>query len=172
MRFLFAAILALLCTYGNAQARVLPVPFPEIARLQDITPTALGTVGGRSSATASAITSCDITTGACTGADAGTGLFTAATCDGVADDQAAFNSFNTFAKATATNTNGQLIELFIPSGKPVPMDDRERKRQPRDDGHQEWPHLNVWRDASKPDRSRLSSRSGLSAWGHMPERIE
>ena len=64
-----------------------------------------------------AITTCDITTGACTGQDAGTGLFTAATCDGVANDVAAFNSFNTFAVATTTNINGQLFELFIPSGK-------------------------------------------------------
>lgn len=64
-----------------------------------------------------AITTCDITTSNCTGLDAGTGLFTAATCNGIADDRNAFNSWNTFARATTTNTNGQLIELFIPSGK-------------------------------------------------------
>lgn len=64
-----------------------------------------------------AVTTCDITTGSCTGQDAGTGLFTAATCNGSADDRAAFNSFNTWAQASTTNANGQLLELFIPSGK-------------------------------------------------------
>lgn len=64
-----------------------------------------------------AVTTCDITTGSCSGQGAGTGLFTAATCNGVADDAAAFNSFNTWAQASLTNTNGQLLELFIPSGK-------------------------------------------------------
>ncbi len=63
-----------------------------------------------------AVTTCDITTGACTGQGAGTGLFTAATCNGVANDQAAFNSFNAWAQSSLTNTNGQLLELFIPSG--------------------------------------------------------
>lgn len=64
-----------------------------------------------------AATTCDITTGSCTGQDAGAGLFTAATCNGVANDVAAFNSWNAFARATTTNTNGQLIELYIPPGK-------------------------------------------------------
>lgn len=64
-----------------------------------------------------AVTTCDLTTGACTGQDAGTGLFTAATCNGVADDRNAILSANTFVRGTTTNTNGQLIELYIPPGK-------------------------------------------------------
>lgn len=64
-----------------------------------------------------AATTCDITTGNCTGLDTGTGLFTAATCNGVADDRTAFNSFNTWAQASSTNTNGLLLELYVPSGK-------------------------------------------------------
>lgn len=64
-----------------------------------------------------AVTTCDLTTGSCTGQDAGTGLFTAATCNGVADDRNAIVSANTFVRGTTTNTNGQLIELYIPPGK-------------------------------------------------------
>lgn len=62
---------------------------------------------------APAATTCDANTGSCTGQDAGTGLFTAAVCDGVTNTAPAFASFNTWAKSTTTNTNGQLIELRV-----------------------------------------------------------
>lgn len=68
---------------------------------------------GYSNADAPAVTSCNLNTGSCTGQDAGTGLFTAAICDGVTNMSAAFTSFNTWAKATTTNTNGQLIEATV-----------------------------------------------------------
>lgn len=64
----------------------------------------------------SAVTSCNIVTGVATGLDAGTCVSPAATCNGVANDRNVFNAFNTWAKATTTNTNGQLLELYIPPG--------------------------------------------------------
>lgn len=60
-----------------------------------------------------AVTTCNMNTGNCTGLDAGTALFTAAACNGVADDTTAFTSFNTWARASTTNTNSQLIELRV-----------------------------------------------------------
>jgi hypothetical protein len=64
-------------------------------------------------ATAAAVTTCNINTGVATGLDAGTCASPAAVCDGVTDVSAAFTSFNTWAKATTTNANGQLIELRV-----------------------------------------------------------
>ena len=63
-----------------------------------------------------AVTTCNIVTGIATGLDAGTCASPAATCNGVANDRAAFNAFNTWANATTTNANGQLLELYVPSG--------------------------------------------------------
>lgn len=60
-----------------------------------------------------AATTCDMNTGNCTGQDAGTGLFTAAVCDGVTNIAPAFASFNTWAKASSTNVAGGLIELRV-----------------------------------------------------------
>lgn len=105
---------------GNAHAAILKaVPFPEIGTLQDAHRAAFAIFQtySPSNPITPAVTSCDITTGACTGQGAGTGLFTAATCDGVADDRNAFNSFNAWAQASLTNANGQLLELVVPSGK-------------------------------------------------------
>lgn len=74
-----------------------------------------------------AVTTCDLNTGNCTGQDAGTGLFTAAVCDGVTNMSSAFTSFNTWARATTTNTNGQLIEAVVTgtclfgTGNPAPF---------------------------------------------------
>jgi hypothetical protein len=60
-----------------------------------------------------AVTSCNINTGVATGLDAGTCAKPVAVCDGVADNAAAFASFNRWARATKTNANGQLIELQV-----------------------------------------------------------
>ncbi len=60
-----------------------------------------------------AVTTCDINTGIATGLDAGTCASPAAACDGVTNVSAAFVAFNTWAKATTTNANGQLIELRV-----------------------------------------------------------
>lgn len=60
-----------------------------------------------------AVTTCNINTGVATGLDAGTCASPAANCNGVADNSAAFKSFNTWARRTTTNTNGQLIELVV-----------------------------------------------------------
>jgi hypothetical protein len=70
----------------------------------------------RGVSTPAATTTCNINTGVATGLDAGTCASPAATCNGVADDTPAFQAFNTWAKATTTNTNAQLIELRV-SGK-------------------------------------------------------
>lgn len=74
---------------------------------------AIGTVGGRGSADEPAATTCDMNTGACTGQDAGTGLFTAAVCDGVTNTLAAFNSFNAWALTSTAQAQGKLIELRV-----------------------------------------------------------
>lgn len=75
---------------------------------------AIGTLGGRGgSADEPAITTCDINTGIATGLDAGTCASPVAVCDGVTNNFAAFTSFNTWAKATTTQANGQLIELRV-----------------------------------------------------------
>lgn len=60
-----------------------------------------------------AVTTCNIVTGVATGIDAGTCANPPAVCDGVADDARAFRAFNTWAKATTANRNGQLIELQV-----------------------------------------------------------
>jgi hypothetical protein len=60
-----------------------------------------------------AVTTCDINTGIATGLDAGTCASPAAVCDGVTNVSAAFVAFNTWAKATTTQANGQLIELRV-----------------------------------------------------------
>lgn len=60
---------------------------------------------------------CDITNGICIGAGGGSSLFTAATCDGVADDRLAFISFNDWAVNTWQASHSGLIQLSIPSGK-------------------------------------------------------
>lgn len=60
---------------------------------------------------------CNITTGNCTGIGGGFSLFTAATCNGTADDAPAFTSFNTWAVTTWQASHTGLIELDIPSGK-------------------------------------------------------
>lgn len=60
-----------------------------------------------------AVTTCNIVTGVATGIDAGTCANPPAVCDGVADDARAFRAFNTWAKATTANKNGQLIELQV-----------------------------------------------------------
>jgi hypothetical protein len=57
---------------------------------------------------------CLVTTGNCTGTGGGSALFTAATCNGVADDSAAFSSFNNWAVNTWQASNSGLIELDIP----------------------------------------------------------
>lgn len=69
---------------------------------------------GSAALTPGAIT-CVFTTGACTGIGGGSGLFTAATCNGVADDAAANTSFNSFAR-TWQGSHAGLIELDIPHG--------------------------------------------------------
>lgn len=60
-----------------------------------------------------AVTTCNMNTGICTGQDAGTGLFTAAVCDGVTNTLPAFNSFNTWALSSTTQAQGKLIELRV-----------------------------------------------------------
>lgn len=64
----------------------------------------------------SAAVTCDITTGNCTGTGGGTGLFTAATCDGVADDAAAITSFGNWAVNTWQASNSGQIQLNWPTG--------------------------------------------------------
>ena len=59
---------------------------------------------------------CTVTTGNCTGTGGGSSLFTPATCNGVADDAAAFISFNTWAVGTWQGAHSGLIELLIPAG--------------------------------------------------------
>jgi hypothetical protein len=62
-------------------------------------------------------TTCIVTTGNCTGVGSGSALFTAAGCNGSADDVAAFNSFNAWATGTWQVAHpGLLLELDIPSG--------------------------------------------------------
>lgn len=63
-----------------------------------------------------AVTTCNIVTGVATGLDAGRCASPAAICNGVANDRNAFNAFNKWARATTTNANGQLLELYVPSG--------------------------------------------------------
>jgi hypothetical protein len=63
-----------------------------------------------------AVTTCNINTGVAIGLDAGTCASPHATCNGVADDAPAFQAFRTWARATTTNTNGQMLELDV-SGK-------------------------------------------------------
>lgn len=72
-----------------------------------------------SNAEAPADVVCTITTGNCTGTGGGTGLFTAATCDGnpAHDDGPAFASFNTWITGTWQVAHpGLLAQLNIPSG--------------------------------------------------------
>lgn len=64
-----------------------------------------------------AVTTCNVITGIATGLDAGTCAASPPVCDGVADDKAGFVTINTWARATTTNTNGQLLELYVPPGK-------------------------------------------------------
>jgi hypothetical protein len=68
------------------------------------------------SAPAGADVVCTFTTGDCTGTGGGSGLFTAGTCNGSANDTASFNSFVTWAVGTWQASHTGLIELFIPSG--------------------------------------------------------
>lgn len=63
-----------------------------------------------------AVTSCNVVTGVATGLDAGICAAKPATCNGIADDRNAFNAINKWARATKTNANGQLLELYVPSG--------------------------------------------------------
>lgn len=60
---------------------------------------------------------CTITTGNCVGTGGGSGVFTAATCDGnpAHDDAAAFVSFNTWAVSTWQASHTGLIELDTPA---------------------------------------------------------
>lgn len=60
-----------------------------------------------------AATTCNLNTGSCTGQDAGTGLFTAAVCDGVTNTLSALNSFNTWALTSTAQAQGKLIEARI-----------------------------------------------------------
>lgn len=61
---------------------------------------------------------CTVTTGNCTGTGGGSALFTAATCNGVADDAIAFISFNSFIVNTWQVAHpGLLPQLSIPTGK-------------------------------------------------------
>lgn len=60
---------------------------------------------------------CDITTGVATGVGAGTCIASPATCNGVADDAAAFAAFNAWATGTWQASHAGLIALKIPSGK-------------------------------------------------------
>lgn len=64
----------------------------------------------------SAAVTCDITTGNCTGTGGGTGLFTAATCDGVANDAAAITSFSNWVVNTWQASNSGQVRLNWPSG--------------------------------------------------------
>lgn len=58
---------------------------------------------------------CNVTTGVAVGLGAGTCLSPAATCDGVADDSAAFAAFNTWALTWQASYSGQ-VGLLIPGG--------------------------------------------------------
>lgn len=60
---------------------------------------------------------CTITTGNCVGTGGGSSVFTAATCNGIADDANAFISYHTFATTWQSTHVGLLMELDIPSGK-------------------------------------------------------
>lgn len=106
----FACVLAFSTA---AQAHVSAVQFPEIGSLRDVTQQAAFGIFQTALVDTPAVTTCNMSTGSCTGLDAGTGLFTAATCNGVANDTTAFTSFNTWARASTTNTNSQLIELQV-----------------------------------------------------------
>jgi hypothetical protein len=59
---------------------------------------------------------CTITTGNCTGPGGGSSLFTAAACNGIADDAAAFSSFNSWAVGTWQAGHSGLVQLNIPHG--------------------------------------------------------
>lgn len=89
MRKLFASIVVMLaCFATNASAHVLPIPYPDVGSLNDVVPAALGTVGGRPAAAAPARTQKNLVS------DYG------ATCNGVADDTAAFIAFKTAFQGT------------------------------------------------------------------------
>lgn len=85
-------------------------------------PVAAGFAIFQVSTSASVAVTCNIITGVATGTGAGTCASPTATCDGVADDSAAFTSFNTWATATWQASHTGLIELFIPSGKTCSLD--------------------------------------------------
>lgn len=59
---------------------------------------------------------CTLTTGNCTGTGGGSSLFTAATCNGSADDGLSFRSFVAWATGTWQASHTGLIELDIPNG--------------------------------------------------------
>lgn len=59
---------------------------------------------------------CPITTGNCAGIGGGSSLFTAAKCDGTTDDNAAFNSFASWAVNTWQASHAGQIELYVPPG--------------------------------------------------------
>lgn len=61
--------------------------------------------------------SCNIVTGVATGTGAGTCVASPPTCNGSADDAAAFAAFNDWAVNTWQASHTGLIQLFIPSGK-------------------------------------------------------
>lgn len=60
-----------------------------------------------------AVTTCNINTGVATGLDAGPCAKPVAVCDGVTNNAVAFASFNRWARSTAANANGQLIEMVV-----------------------------------------------------------
>lgn len=85
---LFAFVAVVACITTGAQAHVLPIPYPDIGGLSDIRQVALGTVGGRGNNR----TQKDLVS------DYG------ATCNGVADDTAAFLAFKAAFQGTTPVT--------------------------------------------------------------------
>lgn len=68
------------------------------------------------SALAVPVVICNLVTGIATGVGAGTCASPTATCNGVADDTAAFNAFATWATGTWQAGNTGLIGLLLPAG--------------------------------------------------------
>ena len=103
MHFIFI-ILALLA-HGNVLPNAVNV----------VVPPANGMDHGSGSPGTGPLVNCVLTTGNCSGTGGGSALFTAATCNGVVDDSAAFASFNSWAVGTWQSSHSGQIQLTWPA---------------------------------------------------------
>src|SRR5437879_4186218 len=101
--------------FGFIVAALIACAAPSTALLsQSAEPFALGSRSNTVIPTADIV--CTITTGNCTGVSGGSSLFKAATCNGVADDNAAFTSFKNFIVKTWQASYSGLVQLNLPNG--------------------------------------------------------